>query len=343
MTYTEKSAKNTLTSAFASKYAQLVLGHSTQEYPNHIMHVLNHADDAQTPRALHPIFYGSYDWHSCIHGYWLLTRLLSRFPDLPETQAIHALFNTQLTADNVKGEIAYLNAPGRRLFSRPYGWGWLLALQTELLRLDTEDGRRWAATMQPLADVIVERFKEFLPKATYPVRVGTHFNTAFALSMALKYAREINHAELEQLCCAAAKRWHLDDAGCQAWEPSGDEFLSPALIVAELMQLVLPAAEFNTWFTQFLPNLEQQQPATLFIPAIVTDHSDGKIAHLNGLNLSRAWCQRSIARALPSGDPRVAVLLAAADHHLDTALGYVVGDYMGEHWLGTFAVLALEA
>ena len=337
------AAPPTITPALASQFAKLVLSHLTREYPNKLTHTLDSAADVQGPRALYPIFYGCYDWHSCVHGYWLLTRLLARYPDLPEAPAIRAVFDAQLTAENVNGELAYVSAPSRTSFERPYGWGWLLALQTALRQLDSDQGRRWANNLQPLADVFATLFVNFLPKATYPIRVGTHFNTAFAMALGLDYARHSGHVELEKLICTRARDWHSNDAGCQAWEPGGDEFLSPALIEAELMRRVLPATEFNDWLTQFLPNLAQRQPATLFIPATVTDRSDGKIAHLDGLNLSRAWCQRSLARALPADDPRAAVLFAAADRHLDSALAHVSGDYMGEHWLATFALLALEA
>jgi hypothetical protein len=197
--------------------------------------------------------------------------------------------------------------------------------------------------MAPLADLFVSRFETFLPKATYPLRVGTHFNTAFALALTLDFARSTRRDGLAALIVDTAKRWHLSDVACQAWEPSGDEFLSPALMEAELMRRVLPAADFTTWFARFLPDLARGEPATLFEPATVSDRSDGKIAHLDGLNLSRAWCQRSLAGALPEGAARRAKLLDAADRHLASALAHVSGDYMGEHWLATFALLALEA
>ncbi|WP_441460907.1 DUF2891 domain-containing protein [Burkholderia thailandensis] len=332
-----------LTPALASQLANLALGHLTREYPNKLTHSLAGPQDVRGPRALHPIFYGSYDWHSCVHGYWLVTRLLDRFADLPQAQRIVATVDAHFTAENVAGEAAYLNLPHNRGFERPYGWGWLLALSAQLASMTSDAGRRWAATLAPLTDIFVERFTEFLPKATYPLRVGTHFNTAFALSLALDFARRTGRAELEALIVDTARRWHLRDANCQAWEPSGDEFLSPALMEAELMRRVLPAAEFLAWFDAFLPSLAAREPATLFTPATVTDRTDGKIAHLDGLNLSRAWCQRSLARALPQGDPRRAALDDAADAHLASALEHVAGDYMGEHWLASFAVLALEA
>lgn len=337
------SNRQILTPALASQLARMVLGHLTQEYPNKLTHTLDSAADVKSPRALYPIFYGSYDWHSCVHGYWLLARLLTRYPTLPEASSIRAVFDQQLTKDNVRGELAYLAYPSRAGFERPYGWGWLLALQSALNKMDSEEGKRWAETLTPLADAFVKRFLNFLPKATYPVRVGTHFNTAFAMTLALEYARSTGNIQLETLIDETARRWHANDLACQAWEPSGDEFLSPALMEAELMHQVLPAVEFDIWFRAFLPDLAQRQPATLFVPATVTDRTDGKIAHLDGLNFSRAWCQRSLARALPLDDARKSLLLTAADCHFDSAIAHISGDYMCEHWLGTFALLALEA
>ncbi len=331
-----------LTSAIASKFAALALDHLTREYPNKLTHSLAGPQDVQGPRALHPIFYGSYDWHSCVHGYWLVLRLIDRFPDLQEAQRIIAVVDQHFTEANVAGERAYLDLPHNRGFERPYGWAWLLALAAQVQSMKLPQAARWTKTIAPLTEAFVERFAEFLPKATYPLRVGTHFNMAFALALSLDFACQTSCDSLAQLIVDTAKRWYLNDAGCQAWEPAGDEFLSPSLMEAELMRRVLPAAEFVEWFTRFLPDIAARKPATLFLPATVTDRSDGKIAHLDGLNLSRAWCQRSIARALPADDKRAAVLLESADTHLDTALAHVAGDYMGEHWLATFAVLALE-
>jgi len=334
---------DTLTAPLASRFASLALAHLTREYPNKLTHSLAGPEDVRSPRALHPVFYGSYDWHSCVHGYWLISRLLARFPDLPEAPRIVAVIDAHFTEEKMAGELAYLDLPHNRGFERPYGWGWLLALAAQLDSMHTPDAARWARALAPLTQTFVARFEEFLPKSTYPLRVGTHFNTAFALTLALDFARQTGHAALAGLIEATAVRWHLDDAGCQAWEPSGDEFLSPALMEAVLMSRVLPAAEFEPWFGRFLPDLAARRPATLFTPATVTDRSDGKIAHLDGLNLSRAWCQRTLARALPDGDARAAVLREAAQTHLSSALSHVAGDYMGEHWLASFATLALEA
>jgi Protein of unknown function (DUF2891) len=337
------TAPTRLDAATASKFARVALDHLTREYPNKLTHALAGPQDVQSPRALHPIFYGSYDWHSCVHGYWMLLHLAGRFPDLPEAARIVAVADAHFTDANVAGERAYLDLPHNRGFERPYGWAWLLALAAQVDALQLPQAARWAKTLAPLTDAFVERFEEFLPKATYPLRVGTHFNTAFALALTLDFAQATSRTLLAQQVVAASKRWYLNDAGCQAWEPSGDEFLSPALMEAELMRRVLSPAEFADWFARFLPDLAECRPATLFVPATVTDRSDGKIAHLDGLNLSRAWCQRSLARALPETDARRSVLLEAAELHLQHALAHVAGDYMGEHWLATFATLALEA
>ncbi|MND75402.1 hypothetical protein D3C80_670180 [compost metagenome] len=324
----------------ASRFAATALGHVTREYPNHIMHVLTGPQDARTPRDMHPIFFGSFDWHSCVHGWWTLFTLYRLHPDMAEAAQIRALADDLFTADNAAGEAAYLARPEARGFERPYGWAWLLMLAAELERHDTDEGRRWAETLRPLAQVFVERFKTFLPLADYPVRTGTHYNTAFALRLTLDYA-EAHDADLAAACRDAALRWHAGDRDCQAWEPSQDEFLSPALMEAVLMRRVLPASDFQTWFDAFLPRLGDGHPATLLSPARVSDRTDGKIAHLDGLNLSRGWCWREIIAALPAQDPRRTVGAQAAAVHLEAALPHVTGDYMGEHWLASFALLAL--
>lgn len=332
-----------LTADIAALYARTALGHVTREYPNKLDHVLESAADAQGPRDLHPVFFGSFDWHSCVHGWWTLFTVYRLYPDGPEAAAIRTLADTLFTPDTIAAEVDYLARPSSRGFERPYGWAWCLMLAAELARHKTDEGQRWAATLQPLADAFVERFTTFLPLATYPVRVGTHYNTAFALRLVLDYAQGSGNADLAALCRERALAWHGIDQDCQAWEPSQDEFLSPALMEAELMRRVLPAAAYVDWLDRFLPRLAAQQPQTLFTPASVSDRSDGKIAHLDGLNLSRAWCWRGIASALPADAPRRSVALSAAARHLDVALPQVTGDYMGEHWLASFALLALLA
>ena len=332
-----------LTPALASHFAALALGHVTREYPNKLDHVLRGPDDVRGPRALHPIFYGSFDWHSCVHGYWLLCTLLRTFPELPEATQIEALFDAHLTPENVAGELAYISAPERAAFERPYGWAWLLMLHAELSRHATDAGRRRAEHLAPLTRAFAERFRRYLPKATYPVRAGTHANSAFALALALEYARRCRDDALFALLRDKARAWFADDADCQAWEPGGEDFLSPALVEAECMRRVLRERDYARWLARFLPRLGHREPATLFAPATVSDRTDGRIAHLDGLNLSRAWCFRSIAHALDANDARRGPMLTAAETHLNASLPHVATDYMGEHWLATFAVLALTA
>ncbi|MCK8785790.1 DUF2891 domain-containing protein [Roseomonas sp. NAR14] len=341
----EVHAPPTLDADTAARFAAIALGHVTREYPNKPDHTLAGPADARTPAALHPVFFGSYDWHSCVHGYWLLARVLRRFPGGAAAPAIRALFDRQLVPEKVAGECRYLEAPTARGFKRPYGWAWLLKLAHELRMLPEA---RWAGAIAPLAAILVRRHHEFLPVAPYPVRVGTHFNTAFGLRMAADYAESRGvegggDAALLALLRRTARRWYGDDADCPAWgEPGGDDFLSSALIEAECLRRLLPPADFAPWFDRFLPRLADGEPATLFRPAVATDRSDGKIAHLDGLNLSRAWCFRALAGALPAGDSRRPVMEAAAGAHLAASLPHLAGDYMGEHWLASFALLAMD-
>jgi len=328
-----------LTPELAHGFAAIALGHVEREFPNKLDHVLNGPEDARAPKDLHPIFYGSFDWHSCVHGHWLLARLLRRFPDGAEAGRIRALLDRQLTAAKVASELAYLERPLSKGFERPYGWGWLLMLQAELERHET---RAWAEALRPLARAFAERLKAYLPKLSYPIRGGTHANTAFALRLALDYAEAADDGELKRLIRTRTSDWFGQDADCQAWEPSGDDFLSPALIEAECLRRVLAKGEFAPWFDAFLPRVAKGEPRTLFEPAVVSDPTDGKIAHLDGLNLSRAWCWRALAGALGPMDPRRPVMLEAAGRHLEASLPAVAGDYMGEHWLASFALLALE-
>jgi hypothetical protein len=339
---TPDPAPPALTPALASRFAGLALAHVTREYPNKLDHVLNGPGDLRAPRALHPVFFGSFDWHSCVHGWWLLARLRRRVPALAEAPRIAALFDAGLAPGHVAAEVAYLGEPLRGTFERPYGWAWLLMLAAELARHDDADGRRWAAALRPLADAFAARFREFLPKATYPIRAGTHANTAFAAALALGYADGAGDAALGALLRGRARAWYGGDADCQAWEPSLDDFLSPALAEAECMRRALPPAEFAGWRDRFLPRVARGEPASLFEPVVPSDRADGKIAHLDGLNLSRAWCWRGLAGTWPAGDPRGARARDAAARHLAAGLPHVAGDYMGEHWLATFALLALD-
>jgi Protein of unknown function (DUF2891) len=331
-----------LDATLARQLAGIALAHVTREYPHKLDHVMTGRADAREPRALHPVFYGSFDWHSCVHGYWLLARLRRAFPLLPQRAAIAKLFDKQLTATKLATERAYLARPASAGFERPYGWAWLLMLAAEL-RMGGNDTAPWQREIAALADDFAARFRAHLPQLTYPIRTGTHFNSAFALVLALAYARVEGDIKLAELIELRARNWFESDAGCQAWEPSGDDFLSPALIEAECMRSVMRREEFTAWFRRFLPDAAQGQPAVLFTPAIVSNRSDGKIAHLDGLNLSRAWCWRSIAQSLAPDDPLYARALAAAQAHFAASLPHIAADYMGAHWLGSFALLALEA
>ena len=332
-----------LDAATGSRLARAALGHLGREYPNKLDHVLDGQQDARTPRELHPIFYGSYDWHSCVHGWWCVARLARRLPDLPERAGIEARLDAAFTPEAVAGELAYLDRPSARGFERPYGWAWALKLAEELGARGDPAGRRRAEVYTPLARAFADRFATFLPLCRYPVRAGAHTNTAFALALALDYARATPDPALERQACAALHAWHGDDADCQAWEPSQDDFLSPALVEAVAMRRALSPQRFRAWFAAFLPRAGQGAPGALFTPAHVTDRTDGKIAHLDGLNLSRAWCWREVAAGLDADDPARRRALTAADAHLDVALPHLTGDYMGEHWLATYALLALEA
>lgn len=330
-----------LTEQLAVRFARIALGHVGREYPNKPDHVLAGPQDARTPRDLHPVFFGSYDWHSCVHSYWMLARLLRRYPTSEAADEIRALFDAQFVAEKIAVECAYLAAPTARGFKRPYGWGWLLKLAAELWLFDET---QWRERLAPLAEIFAQRFRDFLPLATYSVRVGTHFNTAFGLRMAADYATATHDDAFGALLRETALRWYGADRDCPAWgEPSGDDFQSSALIEAECMRRLLSRSDFLPWFDRFLPRLAQREPATLFHPATVTDRTDGKLAHLDGLNLSRAWCWRALAGALPEADARRSILQETAREHLDAGLPHIAGDYMGEHWLASFAVLAIDA
>lgn len=317
----------------ASKMARLALGHVTKEYPYKLDHVLESDADALPPRTLHPIFFGSFDWHSCAHGWWTLLTLRRLFPHIEEANAIAKLANESFTREKVRAERAYLDRPLSRGFERPYGWAWLLYLHLEA----TRHSGSWGEELEPLARALTERLRDYLSILTYSIRVGTHFNSAFALILSLEWAEQFDAALAGQIR-DRARHWFGTDRDCQAWEPGGDEFLSPALIEALCMARAHPAL-FPIWFEQFLPRIRGRDPGTLFFPAVVSDRSDGKIAHLDGLNLSRAWCWRSIAPHVPNEERSIA--LAAADEHLAAAMPHLSGDYMGEHWLASFALLAL--
>jgi hypothetical protein len=312
----------------ASKLAQLALAAVRREYPHKLDHVVREPESV-SHRELHPAFYGAFDWHSAVHGHWTLARLLLVAPEIREAHDIRTVFDEHFTAENIEREAAYCREhPG---FERMYGWAWLLELARELERMS------WS--IQPLADVIAAHYVAFLPKQAYPIRTGTHNNTAFGLGFALDYARAVKHQELADVIEGRARLYFAGDIDAPAqWEPGGDDFLSPSLVEADLMRRVLSPSRFAAWLHAFLPAL----PSSLREPAIVSDRTDGKLAHLDGLNLSRAWCMRNIAAALSPHDLLREQLEAAADAHAAEGLAHVAtGDYAGEHWLASYAVLLL--
>jgi hypothetical protein len=323
-------------------YARAALDNIGQEFPAYISTTMTAPGDFPfRPRDRNPVFYGSFDWHSCVEMFWLLVRLLKAAPaDVPSAE-IRAALDARLTADGLRAEAEFMVTDHGAAMERPYGWGWALALAAELDDWDDPDAARWAGRLRPLADALAGNFLRWLPLATYPLRTGVHTNSAFGISRALPYADRQPGGDLARALRAAADRWYRADADCPGgWEPSGHDFLSPALCEAELMARLLPRADFPGWLARFLPGIADGQPAALFTPAVVTDPSDGYIAHLRGLNLSRAWCWRRLAESLPPGDPRAAVCARACTLHAESSLGHVTGDdYMVEHWLAAYAVL----
>jgi hypothetical protein len=334
----------TLTKEQAAAFAQLALKGLTKEYPNKPGDVLNGAADVKSPKAMHPAFYGCFDWHSSVHGHWMLVRLLRLFPDLPGHKDIRAALAGHLTAANLKVEADYFQRPYGKSFERTYGWAWLLKLAEELHAWDDPDAKQWSKNLQPLTDVIVKGYLKFLPKQNYPIRTGVHPNTAFGLTFALDYARAVGDKELAQLVLARSQDYYGKDKNAPAsWEPDGNDFFSPSLMEADLMRRVLPAADFPVWLKGYFPGLAKGEPKNLFTPAEVTDRTDPQLVHLDGLNLSRAWCMRGIASALPKNDPARTVLAEAAQRHAEAGLAHIAsGDYVGEHWLASFAVYLLS-
>ena len=328
----------------ATHFAGLALHGIHREYPNKLDHVINGDHDLQSPRALHPAFYGCFDWHSSVHGHWMLVRLLRLLPDWPDAPVVRSALALNLTQENLQVELAYLQGPNRRSFERTYGWAWLLKLAEELHTWDDLQGREWSDNLRPLAGAFVSLYLDFLPKQTYPIRVGTHPNTAFGIAFALDYARTLGHTTLETLLVECALHYFSNDSDAPArWEPNGADFFSPSLIEADLMRRVLPPADFAQWFSGFLPGIARGEPTNLLAPVHVSDRTDPQIVHLDGLNLTRAWCMKGIAAALSNGDPARSVLLESAEGHAQASLPHIAsGDYMGEHWLASFAVYMLS-
>jgi len=329
----------------ASAFAHVALANVVREYPAKQDHVLGGPRDAQGPRHLHPAFYGSFDWHSCVHMHWLLARVRRLFPSGVASGAIARVFDAHFTPANIAAECAYCARPLARSFERTYGWAWLLELAHELRRAADESSARWLHTLRPLVDIIVARYLDYLPRQRYPIRHGLHANSAFGLAFALDWARASGQRALAHACTEAAQRWFADDRGVPArWEPSGTDFLSPALMEADLMRRVLAPDAYDAWLTAFLPALDADGVLGLFPPAQVDDRSDGHLVHLDGLNLARAWNLRGIVAALRRDDARAASLAHLAATNLAAGLaGVASDDYGGAHWLATFATLALTA
>lgn len=322
-------------------FSGLALNCIHKEYPNKPDHVINDPAEVQNPEELHPVFYGCFDWHSAVHGHWMLVRLLRTFPALPNAEEIRNALDENFSPDNVRAEVEYLDQANRKSFERTYGWAWLLKLAEELHEWDDPDGNRWEENLAPLTRAIVERYLDFLPRQTYPIRTGVHPNTAFGIAFALDYAVATGNQELKNLLVERSLTYYGNDEKYPAgWEPGGEDFFSPSLMEADLMRRVLDGDGFQDWFHRFLPDL----PKTLLEPAVVSDRSDPKIVHLDGLNLSRAWCMAGIASALPDGDPGKQKLEDSAARHAEDALEHVAsGHYEGEHWLASFAVYLLTS
>jgi len=318
-----------LTESLAQSLAELPLAGIVKEYPNAPAILLNGPEDLRTPKELHPAFYGCYDWHSAVHGFWCLARL-SRLHPVSRFNHIREIFASHLTAENILQEVEYFQRPNRQTFERPYGWAWLLKLALELRSWEIPESAKWVASLRPLEELIVARFLEFLPRQTYPIQNGVHTNTAFSMILALEYATGTgNQVLIDALQSRAIDYFGKPEFGI---EPNGADFLSPSLTMASLMSKVMPSQDFETWLVMLFPN---GIPERLQNPVHVSDRTDPQIGHLDGLNLSRAWCYRRIGKAV--GDSKFGEL---ADRHLGAAQ-VETGDYGGEHWLATFAVLAL--
>ncbi len=338
------TAETTLDANSADKFARLALAGLDREYPNKPGEVLRGPQDVLSPRAMHPAFFGCFDWHSSVHGHWMLVRLLRLHPELPMAAEIRARLAAHLTATNLATEAAYFEIKENKSFERMYGWAWALRLAAELRSWDDPDANQWAQNFEPLEQKLVALTKDYLPRLTYPVRTGVHPDTAFALAQILDYARTVKDAGLEHLTTERARGYYLNDSNYPThYEPSGEDFFSPGLNVADLMRRVLPPREFSRWLDKFLPQLHRGRLDGWTTPAEVSDLADPRIVHLVGLNLSRAWTLQGVASALSAKDRRRTVLKNAAKAHAEAGLKYVSsGHYEGEHWLATFAVSCLS-
>jgi integrase len=339
----QTAALPALDQAEAARFARLALDCIEREYPNKISVELRSDADARPPRQLTPAFYGCYDWHSSVHGHWLLVRLLRRFPEADFAAAARAALARNLTAAHVAGELAFLHGQGDETFERPYGLAWLLQLAAELHGWDDAQAREWSQNLAPLESEVVQRLQRWLPKLTRPIRVGEHTQTAFAFGLALDWAERGGDAAFADALRKRIREFYFDDRRCPLdYEPSGQDFLSPCLAEADLLRRVLAPREFAAWLDRFLPQIPRHESDAWLIPGEVRDHNDGKLAHLDGLNLSRAWMLRGIATGLPPHDPRVPALEAAMRRHAQAGLTAVSeASYYGSHWLGSFAAYLL--
>ena len=341
----EVEGRTSFDAVAASRFAQLALDCVHKEYPNKLAHVLNDAKDVKPPHLLTPAFYGCYDWHSSVHGHWLLARLARTFPDAPFAAPARKALAESLTAKNLAAELRYFEGPGRVSFERPYGLAWLLQLASELREWKTPEAQAWAKALEPLVRAAVARLSGWLPKLSRPIRVGEHDQTAFAFGLVFDFARGAHDEVLLALLKERVELYYGNDRECPlAYEPSGQDFLSPCLAEADLMRRVLEPAKYAAWLRAFLPGIAESAAKPWLVPEVVTDRADPKLAHLDGLNLSRAWMLEGIVSALPAGDPRVGVLSAAALAHRTAGLEAVTGEhYEGGHWLGSFAVYLVTA
>jgi len=328
----------TLDAPTAGRFAALALACVRKEYPNKIAHVLNSPEDVKAPHELTPAFYGCFDWHSSVHGHWMLARLVREFPNAPFAAEADAALEANITPAHIAGEVAYLNGAGREDFERPYGLAWLLQLCAELRESQTPEAAALSSTLKPLEAAVVAHLKSWLPKLAYPIREGEHAQTAFAFGLILDYSRGTDPA-LGAMVAGKVREFYLKDRDCPInYEPSGQDFLSPCIAEADVVRRVLPPAEFAAWLTKFLPRIPSTSSGAWLPIGIVTDKADGKLAHLDGLNLSRAWMLEGIAAGLPAADPRIRTLLAASHTHAVSGLAAVTGEhYAGGHWLGSFA------
>jgi hypothetical protein len=339
----DASGPDRLDEAAAGRFARLALDCVHREYPNKIAHVMNADADAKPPRELTPAFCGCFDWHSSVHGHWLLARLARLYPSAPFAAEARAALGKSLTEANVAGEVAYLSAPDRIGFERPYGLAWLLQLTTELREWDDPQAKAWSKVLAPLEAKCAEMLFSWIPKLAYPIREGEHPQTAFAFGLVLDWALDAGETERAGLLARRVVELYGKDKGCPiGYEPSGQDFLSPCLAEADLMRRFLPPDRFARWLSGLLPALPTNVSSKWLAPGVVTDRTDGKLIHLDGLNLSRAWMLQGIAAGLPKGDPRIRALRAAADLHAKASLPSVISEhYEGSHWLGTFAVYLL--